>query len=1199
MFHHSYRLLVVAALVLLLVSCQFGSRDATPTTEPVDGQTGTATAITAATVAPSPTYPPTYTPTTPPTGTPMRRATSTPIPAATHTPVPSPSPTPVQPDAGPLPALWRELDWGLGTGEAHSPSSLAVDPSSGLAYVLSQCGAESSYESHTPSTCLSAFDLEANRVVWQGTLPAGYEGDLLLAGDTLYVHRRWAGDLYAFSLPLFTEEGQFGEPIRATETMSDVLAIAFDGQETTYALTETGVARLSPNPTTVPLEEGDETARTDSPVGMAATGERIYLLGYETLKIFDRRLSLVKTIDLQEEHPRALALDAEHGRLCIGAGTGLYVLDTATDVLMQAEATVESIEALRFDASGRHLYAMTRRLDWFGGTEVLDIEVLPGLGRASWPVSKLFSTLSGYMPDMAVDEAHSRLLIVSHDDHALIPVDLDSGRVDPRLPLGIAVSEVIVDQPEQLAEEGRLYVSDSSGWIHVLDRQTYKEIGRIYGGQHISLDLENNRLYAGDPRLPVVTVFDATSLRRERTIRQPGKPRADPSTGRVVIVNRRFYVYDGANGALRGELLAGIGRPPLECTGCFYTIASDVTIDAQRGLTTTTTYTPWPGKPGPRESTDYDPVSGRAYYSLLTGGYVHHSSIATYADLGQLQRRSQPVLSLEGLSGYLNLDPSVRRLYVTRANVLFVLDSETLNRVGRVEVDGWEPIITAVDGALGRLYTPHGNKLVIWTRSGGAPPAPLAAEPVTVAKADGDRAGDTVDAILPSPNFSQDGTLLATIDGKLCRSTDGGDSWERLRGGLPEFGAYGCSVYGMFSPDYAKDSTLFAGIALGDTHGEGVYCSRDDGETWQSCSDGLRALRVKRIVASPHYAQDHTLLAYSDTPQGEALYRSTNAGKDWQLVLQQTSFGTPPLPRLAELFYATEHLPHFECDFEGACQRSDDGGATWTPFDTGQIKLEWLIEYALSPHFAEDGTVYFLTQSDLVRYQEGEDEWAICTLPIFGERDYTNYFTSLAVAASGQEEETTDATLFIGSRAGEFHRFSPDELPWEIVVPPATPPPPTPTPTPCAGTVDERFQIETARLPSRLGCVTGTASQTPSAAQLFERGTMFWLEEGRRIFVLSQEGTWAAFEDTWTEEQPDRDPNLVPPEGLYQPMRGFGKVWRESLGGGKAPIGWATAPESPSEALVQPFASGLLLQGEAQSVYVLYDNGTWASILKP
>jgi len=149
--------------------------------------------------------------------------------------------------------------------------------------------------------------------------------------------------------------------------------------------------------------------------------------------------------------------------------------------------------------------------------------------------------------------------------------------------------------------------------VHVLDRRTYDEMGRVYGGQHISLDAAHSWLYAGDPRLPAVTIYDVGTLAAVRTIPQPGVPRADPANGQVVIVNRRFHVYDGASGEPRGELLPGTGRPSKECPSCYYIIATGVTIDARRGLTATTTYMPRPGKPGPRESIDYDPDSGRAF----------------------------------------------------------------------------------------------------------------------------------------------------------------------------------------------------------------------------------------------------------------------------------------------------------------------------------------------------------------------------------------------------------------------------------------------------------------------------------------------------------------------------------------------------------------------------------------------------------
>ena len=75
---------------------------------------------------------------------------------------------------------------------------------------------------------------------------------------------------------------------------------------------------------------------------------------------------------------------------------------------------------------------------------------------------------------------------------------------------------------------------------------------------------------------------------------------------------------------------------------------------------------------------------------------------------------------------------------------------------------------------------------------------------------------------------------------------------------------------------------------------------------------------------------------------------------------------------------------------------------------------------------------------------------------------------------------------------------------------------------------------------------------------------MLWLPdiEGRDIiYVLYNEATWQLYDDTWDESQPESDPAITPPQGLYQPIRGFGKVWRnhpEVQSG----LNWAIANES-------------------------------------
>jgi hypothetical protein len=93
-----------------------------------------------------------------------------------------------------------------------------------------------------------------------------------------------------------------------------------------------------------------------------------------------------------------------------------------------------------------------------------------------------------------------------------------------------------------------------------------------------------------------------------------------------------------------------------------------------------------------------------------------------------------------------------------------------------------------------------------------------------------------------------------------------------------------------------------------------------------------------------------------------------------------------------------------------------------------------------------------------------------------------------------------------------------------------------------------------------------------AAEQHFERGTMVWLEAERAIYVLYGGDVvgsrWHRFDDTWDETLPDRDPDLEPPAGLQQPVRGFGWVWREQPGVRDA-LGWATDQERAFTSVMQ------------------------------
>ncbi len=99
--------------------------------------------------------------------------------------------------------------------------------------------------------------------------------------------------------------------------------------------------------------------------------------------------------------------------------------------------------------------------------------------------------------------------------------------------------------------------------------------------------------------------------------------------------------------------------------------------------------------------------------------------------------------------------------------------------------------------------------------------------------------------------------------------------------------------------------------------------------------------------------------------------------------------------------------------------------------------------------------------------------------------------------------------------------------------------------------------------------------------QTYEGGYMFWVGgtvsercktehdfdpgSGEIWVAILGDGRddWLVFTDDWEEGvDPEKDEGLEVPEGLLQPIRGFGKVWRERLDDeDREDLGWATAPE--------------------------------------
>ncbi len=144
-----------------------------------------------------------------------------------------------------------------------------------------------------------------------------------------------------------------------------------------------------------------------------------------------------------------------------------------------------------------------------------------------------------------------------------------------------------------------------------------------------------------------------------------------------------------------------------------------------------------------------------------------------------------------------------------------------------------------------------------------------------------------------------------------------------------------------------------------------------------------------------------------------------------------------------------------------------------------------------------------------------------------------------------------DSTLLVATGSNGTVRV------WNVPVSPETvaqPAQPTPTPPPV---------IEPTPAPA--GFPTPVQAQVQGAEQVFEHGRMFWIRHLRQVWVMAagadeNSGDWFCFNDAFQEGDPETDPSLVPPEGLYQPKRGFGLIWREKEGV-RDRLGWALTPE--------------------------------------
>ena len=157
-----------------------------------------------------------------------------------------------------------------------------------------------------------------------------------------------------------------------------------------------------------------------------------------------------------------------------------------------------------------------------------------------------------------------------------------------------------------------------------------------------------------------------------------------------------------------------------------------------------------------------------------------------------------------------------------------------------------------------------------------------------------------------------------------------------------------------------------------------LYRTDDAGRTWQLAYQALdlsEPLPTLTVAISPDFEHDPRIFA----GLSGGIFRSLNNGQSWESIR---------LPSPPPVISALEVSPNFEQDgivfaatLEDGVLFSADRGYRFGAWNFGLLDLNILC-LAISPHFAEDETVFVGTQSGVFRSTNGGRAWREVDLPV-------------------------------------------------------------------------------------------------------------------------------------------------------------------------------------------------------------------------
>ncbi len=169
---------------------------------------------------------------------------------------------------------------------------------------------------------------------------------------------------------------------------------------------------------------------------------------------------------------------------------------------------------------------------------------------------------------------------------------------------------------------------------------------------------------------------------------------------------------------------------------------------------------------------------------------------------------------------------------------------------------------------------------------------------------------DSIDDVVVSPNYAEDGSVFVIAANRLMVSTDSPYRWQPLVRGLPRAPEDGKSLDRIaISP--SDPDVMYVSSRVGS-----VFRSDDGGASWQPASGGLAGAQMSAIAVAPD--DPDVVLAAGAINR---FYRTIDGGRQWSPV--------PGFARVPTITFVPRSGRAVVGDNQGRVSVSDDDGATW------------------------------------------------------------------------------------------------------------------------------------------------------------------------------------------------------------------------------------------------------------------------------